>query len=299
MDYSKLITENRNEVSTDLDIMDTLQAVRLFNQADREVAVAVGKAETEIARVIDHITGAFENGGRLIYCGAGTSGRLGVLDASECFPTFGAGRDMVDARIAGGPAALNTAIEGAEDDPELGVADMKDAGLTGRDVLVAISASGSAAYCNGALKYARDAGAYTACVCCVENPSFAELCDTVISVVVGPEVLTGSTRLRAGTATKMVLNMLTTVSMIKAGKVYKNLMVDMIPTNKKLHDRAVRIIMMATGVTEAEAVKYLDLCGNTKQAIVCILGSMTPQEAEEALERSHGRVREAYEKKSR
>ena len=308
MDYSKLITENRNKGSMELDTLSSFEAVTLMNNMDAEVPAAVEKALPNIAAVIDRIVEAYKNGGRLVYCGAGTSGRLGVLDASECLPTFGVGEEMVIARIAGGLRALNYPVEGAEDDSQLGVKDLVEIDFNSKDVLVALSASGSAAYCAGALEYAKSLGAYTAGVCCVDEPAFTLLCDELIKVVVGPEVLTGSTRLRAGTATKMVLNMLTTVSMVRSGKVYKNLMVDMIPTNKKLEDRAVRIIMMATGTTKEHAAALLKKCNNkVKPAIVCCeageccvedigeIREISLEEAEKALMEAGGFVGKAIE----
>lgn len=296
MDYSELITEKRNEESIDFDTLSSIEAAKLMNRMDAEIPAAVEKALPNIAIVIDKIVNAYKQGGRLIYVGAGTSGRLGVLDASECLPTFGIGRDMVDAKIAGGFKALNTAIEGAEDDAQLGISDLKEINFNAKDVLVALSASGSAAYCKGALEYARSLKAFTAGVCCVDSPAFASLCDELIKVVVGPEVLTGSTRLRAGTATKMVVNMLTTISMGQYGKVYKNLMVDMIPTNKKLEDRAVRIIMMATDVDRKTAKEYLEKCNNkVKTAIVCIQTESDYETAEKALKDAEGFVGKAIE----
>lgn len=297
MDYSKLITENRNAESMDLDQMTSLDAAKLMNRMDAEIPAAIEKVLPQIAAVIDRIVGAYHNGGRLVYCGAGTSGRLGVLDASECMPTFGAGEDMVVAKIAGGSKALNTAVEGAEDRSDFGVSDLKEIGFRSEDVLVALSASGSAAYCAGALEYARGIGAFTAGVCCVPLPAFAPLCDELITVVTGPEVLTGSTRLRSGTATKMVLNMLTTISMVRYGKVYKNLMVDMIPSNKKLEDRAVRIIMMAADTDREYAESVLKKCSNeVKPAIVCCQTGADYETAKKALEAASGFTRAAIER---
>ena len=297
MDYSKLITESRNADSMNLDSLTALEAATLMNRMDTEIPAAVEKALPEIAAVIEKIVEAYRQGGRLVYCGAGTSGRLGVLDASECLPTFGAGADMVTAIIAGGPAALHTAVEGAEDDAGQGIRDLQEIGFTPKDVLVALSASGSAEYCAGALRYARGLGAFTAGVSCVPSPAFADLCGQLITVVIGPEILTGSTRLRAGTATKMVLNMLTTVSMVQYGKVYQNLMVDMIPTNKKLEDRAVRIIMMATATDRNNAAEMLQRCGNNvKTAIVCLQSGSDPEAAKKALKDSSGFVGKAIEK---
>lgn len=296
MDYSKLVTETRNKESMELDKISTLAAAKLMNHMDAEIPAAVEKVLPNIAAVIDKIVEAYNKGGRLVYVGAGTSGRLGVLDASECLPTFGAGEDMVTARIAGGMIALHTAVEGAEDNAELGVSDLKEMNFCEKDVLVALSASGSAAYCAGALKYARSLGAFTAGVCCVPEPAFAPLCDELIAVVIGPEVLTGSTRLRSGTATKMVVNMLTTISMVKYGKVYKNLMVDMIPTNKKLEDRAVRIIMMATDTDRKTAEECLGKCNRkVKPAIVCCETGADYDTAEKALDETFGFVGKAIE----
>jgi len=269
MDYDRLQTEGRNAESMGLDQMSTMEAARLMNRMDREVPDAVERALPEIAQAVDIAAEAFQNGGRLIYCGAGTSGRLGVLDASECLPTFGISPDMVVGVMAGGDHALRFAVEGAEDDPELGADDMRKLGVNDKDFVIAISASGSATYCLGALKYAKEQGAKTAGICCVEEPAFAGECDCLIKAVVGPEILTGSTRLRAGTATKLVLNMISTLSMVKIGKVYKNLMVDVVPTNKKLYDRSVRIVKNACGIERSDAEELLDECsGEIKTAIV-------------------------------
>ena len=293
MEYLKLITENRNPESMRLDGMSSLEIAELMNRLDADIPAAVEKALPEIAETAERIAGAFRNGGRLIYAGAGTSGRLGVLDAAECLPTFGAGKDMVDAVIAGGEAAMLRAVEGAEDSEELGTTDMRSLSLCEKDALVVVSASGSAAYCRGALSYARSAGAFTAGVCCVAEPAFAPLCDVIMSAVVGPEILTGSTRLRAGTATKMILNMLSTISMVRFGKVYENLMADMIPTNKKLSDRTVRILQMATGLSREEAEKKLSECGDAKTAIVSAKAGVGAGEAKEALKEEQGIVRRA------
>ena len=299
MEYRKLITENRNPESMRLDEMSSFEIAQLMNRFDAEIAAAVKKTLPEIAETADHIAAAFEKGGRLIYAGAGTSGRLGVLDAAECFPTFGAGKNMVDAVIAGGEPAMLTAVEGAEDSEQLGMENMKALSLCEKDVLVAISASGSAAYCRGALTFARSAGAFTAGVCCVAEPDFAPLCDVVISAVVGPEILTGSTRLRAGTATKMILNMLSTISMVRFGKVYENLMVDMIPTNQKLSDRAVRILQMVTGLSREEAERKISECRDTKTAIVSVKAGIGAKEAKEALMKAKENVRNAIGRKEK
>ena len=295
--YKELVTETRNEKSMSLDEMSALEVAQLMNRLDAEIPPAVEKALPQIAAAAERIAETYRNGGRLVYCGAGTSGRLGILDAVECFPTFGAGKDMVIARIAGGEKALLEAVEGAEDDAELGRRDMQDISLTEKDILVTISASGSALYCIGALRYAKSIGAQTVGISCVERPAFTSFCDILITTVAGPEILTGSTRLRAGTATKMVLNMLSTISMVRIGKVYKNLMVDMIPTNRKLENRAVRFLTEATGVSPETAAEQLRKCnGNMKAAIVCILTGAEPEKALTVLEASGGFVRKAIAK---
>lgn len=294
MEYDKLQTEGRNEKSSSLDEMSTLEAAKLMNQMDKEVALSVENALPEIGHTIDMAYDTFTNGGRLIYVGAGTSGRLGVLDASECLPTFGISSDMVVGIIAGGDKALRFAVEGAEDDAELAVKDMENLGVNNKDLVIAISASGSATYCSSALQYAKEHGAKTAGICCVEDPSFASLCDVLIKAVVGAEILTGSTRLRAGTATKMVLNMISTLSMVKLGKVYENLMVDVVPTNKKLIDRSVRIIMAACKVSRNEAQKMLEDAGEeTKTAIVRYKTGASVNDARKALQQSNGFIKKA------
>jgi len=296
MEYDKLQTEGRNAASIGLDQMTTLEAAQLMNRMDREVPDAVERALPEIARVIDMAADSFQKGGRMIYLGAGTSGRLGVLDASECLPTFGISPDMVLGRIAGGDTALRYAVEGAEDDAALGARDMEELGVNSKDLVIALSASGSAAYCLGALTYARKQGAKTAGVCCVDEPAFAEGCDCLIKTVVGPEILTGSTRLRAGTATKLVLNMISTLSMVKIGKAYKNFMVDVVPTNKKLLDRAIRIVMNACGTTREEAERLMkETGGEIKTAIVIHETGADTKKAREALKETGGFVRRAME----
>ena len=296
MEYSQLQTERRNPASISLDQMSVMDAARLMNQQDSEIPVAVEKALPEIVEVVEMAANSFKAGGRLVYCGAGTSGRLGVLDASECLPTFGVSPDMVVGKIAGGDGALRFAVEGAEDDANLGASEMQNLDICEKDVVVAVSASGSAAYCLGALDYAREQKAKTAGVCCVENPAFAESCDCLIRAVVGPEILTGSTRLRAGTATKMVLNMISTLSMKEIGKVYKNLMVDVVPSNKKLQDRARRIVMAACNIERSQAEQLLQECeGEVKTAIVCQEAGVEPNVAREALDSTDGFVRAAID----
>ncbi len=296
MEYGLLETERINPDSADLDRMSVFEAAELMNRMDRKAAEAVGKELKVIALTAEAAAESFKKGGRLIYVGAGTSGRLGVLDASECVPTFGVPSEMVVGRIAGGDRALRNAVEGAEDDPQLGKNDMEELKVSGNDLVVAISASGSAGYCQGALIYAREQGAKTAGIACVEAPLFAPFCDYVISAVVGPEILTGSTRLLAGTATKMVLNMISTLSMVQIGKVYKNYMVDLVPGNIKLLDRATRIVMNACGIDRETAEKLMEKCGGEiKTAIVCHETGATAEAAREALSKTDGSVRKAIE----
>jgi len=294
MDYGQLETEKTNTRSIDLDQMSVLEAAELMNRMDSEVAEAVGRELTVIAEVAEAAAQAYKAGGRLIYVGAGTSGRLGVLDASECVPTFGVSPDMVVGRIAGGDRALRTAVEGAEDNEQLGRQDMEELKVSANDLVVAISASGSARYCQGALACARERSAKTAGIACVEAPAFAPLCDYVISAVAGPEILTGSTRLRAGTATKMVLNMISTLSMVQIGKAYRNYMVDVVPSNIKLMDRATRIVMNACETDRVTAEKLMEKCGGEiKTAIVCHETGTEADAAREALLQADGFVRKA------
>ena len=296
IEYRQLPTERINPESVELDKMSVAEAAALMNRMDREVADAVGLELNTIAEVAEAAAQAFKAGGRLIYVGAGTSGRLGVLDASECVPTFGVSSDTVIGKIAGGDRALRYAVEGAEDDPLLGRADMEELKISDKDLVIAISASGSAAYCQGALLYAREHGAKTAGISCVKEPRFGPLCDYSISVVVGPEILTGSTRLRAGTATKMVLNMISTLSMVQIGKVYRNYMVDVVPSNKKLIDRAARIVTDICGIGMEAADELIRRCnGEIKTAIVCHKTGAGADEARRVLAENGGSVRAAID----
>lgn len=295
MEYHGLTTERRNPRSAGLDRMGTAEILRLMNEEDRRVPGAVAEALPEIARAVDLIVGRLAAGGTLFYVGAGTSGRLGVLDAAECLPTFGVGPGVVTAIIAGGPEAVFRSVEEAEDDEERGRSDIAGR-VAGRDFVVGVSASGITPYVRGALAAARETGAGTAAVVCNRpSPDWPPV-DALISLVVGPEVLTGSTRLKAGTAQKLVLNMLSTASMVRLGKVYDNLMVDLQPTNRKLHDRAVRIVAAATGKPAAEAVALLDAsAGGLKAAVVMGLAGVGANAAAEALTFAGGHVRAAVE----
>ncbi|GLI05685.1 N-acetylmuramic acid 6-phosphate etherase [Paenibacillus tyrfis] len=290
----RLETETRDPQAPELDLMTTADLVRYMNEADRSVPGHVGESLADIAAAVDVIVEAIRDGGRLFYVGAGTSGRLGLLDAYECPPTFGTPPDLVQAVMAGGSGMLQ-ADEAAEDRAEGGAADLEARGLSPRDVVVGIAASGRTPYVAGALRYAREVGAATVAVSCVRGSLIGALADTAIEVPVGPEVVTGSTRLKAGTAQKLVLNMLSTVTMIRLGKVYGNLMVDMQPTNGKLLRRAERIVEMATGVKPEMAAHTLrQTGGDVKTAIVMLLGPATDAgRASRLLRQAGGSVREA------
>ncbi len=266
--FSELTTEQRNPASANIDKCTTFEMLKIMNDEDKKVALAVEKVLPEISKAVDIIAEKISNGGRLFYIGAGTSGRLGVLDASECPPTFGTNPELVQGIIAGGNAALISAVEGAEDSLSASEKDLAEKKFNASDILVGIAASGRTPYVLSGIEYAKKIGAKTIGVSCVENSELAKISDVAINPVTGPEVITGSTRLKAGTATKMVLNMLTTGAMIKIGKVYGNLMVDVCATNEKLRDRARRIVMTATGCTEDAAINALEkFGGRAKDAI--------------------------------
>lgn len=292
-----LTTEARNPASEGLDGLSTLEVVRVMNGEDARVAEAVGLEAKAIATVIDVVAERLSRGGRLIYTGAGTSGRLGVLDAAECPPTFNTDPSMVVGLIAGGEGALLKAVEGAEDSPELGARDLANIDLNANDVVVGIATSGRTPYVVGGLRYARSVGAYTVAISCNADAEISGLADTAITPVVGPEVLSGSTRLKAGTATKLVLNMITTGTMVQLGKTFGNLMVDLRPTNSKLHSRAVRIVRQATGLGDEQAKALLESCrGEVKVAIVAHLTGTSAEAATELLASNRGRVGQAVGK---
>ncbi|EGR0147506.1 N-acetylmuramic acid 6-phosphate etherase [Vibrio sp. 811] len=289
---SHLVSEGRNPDTMDIDLLPSLDIVQRINQQDKLVPLAVEKVLPEIAEAVDKITEAFKVGGRLFYIGAGTSGRLGVLDASECPPTFGTDPEMVVGIIAGGKEAMFRAKEGAEDDPALGEQDLKENTLTQRDVVVGIAASGRTPYVIGGLEYANELGATTVALSCNPDSPIADIADIAISPVVGPEALTGSTRLKSGTAQKLVLNMLTTASMIRLGKSYQNLMVDVKATNAKLVARAARIVMQATDCTNQEAKTALkETDYDAKLAILMILTGLDRESATEQLNAKQGYLR--------
>lgn len=293
-ELDRLDSEGRNPATMGIDLLPTVGILHKINEEDRVVPAAVEKVIPDIARAVDRIVAAFHNGGRLIYMGAGTSGRLGVLDASECPPTFGVPSDMVIGLIAGGSQALIRATEGAEDDAQNGARVLRDIGLTADDVVVGIAVSGRTPYVIGGLTYAREIGATTVALSCNRSSIIAGLADIAISPLVGPEVLTGSTRLKSGTAQKLVLNMLTTASMIRIGKSYENLMVDVHPSNGKLFARAARIVMQATRCTAGEARQALDRTQNdVKLAILITITGMGVDEARSALDAAGGFLRKA------
>ncbi len=268
MNFGNLDTEKRNPATANIDRCSTLEMVKIINDEDKKVALAVEKVLPQIAGAVDLIAQKISGGGRLFYIGAGTSGRLGVLDASECPPTFGVEAELVQGIIAGGNFALTNAVEGAEDDTSAAATDLDARNFSAADVLVGIATSGRTPYVLSAIEYAKKIGAATVGISCVENSALAKIVDLAITPVTGAEVITGSTRLKAGTATKLVLNTLTTGAMIRLGKVYGNLMVDVRATNDKLRDRARRIVVAATNCTDAQAVDALSRCnGHAKSAI--------------------------------
>lgn len=287
------LTERRNPRSATIDTASALEIVDLISAEDATVPTSVARARVEIARTIDLIEGAFRAGGRLIYVGAGTSGRLGVLDAAECPPTFGTPPDMVVGLIAGGLPALIRSIEGAEDDVNAGLGEMDARKVGPNDVVVGIAASGTTPFVRAALSRAQTLGARTALVSCSEPPALLqETCDVCITVLVGPEIVTGSTRMKSGTATKLVLNMLTTGAMIRLGKTYGNLMVDLRAWNDKLVDRSQRIVMETTGLGRDEARSVLAAAdGSVKTAIVMARRRVGREEAERLLAESAGHLR--------
>jgi N-acetylmuramic acid 6-phosphate etherase len=293
-ELEKLVSEGRNPKSLEIDVLPTIDIVRHINDEDKTVPYAVEKVLPDIARAVDIIVDAFKNGGRLIYVGAGTSGRLGILDASECPPTFSVPEGMVVGLIAGGQQAVFRAVEGAEDDQAGGQAALTGIDLTERDVVVGIASSGRTPFVIGALRHAQGLGAKTVSLSCNPDSEIARFADVAITPVVGPEILTGSTRLKSGTAQKLVLNTLTTTAMIKLGKTYGNLMVDMKASNSKLVARAVRIVMQATGCATQEAKAVLERTGyDVKLAILMQMTGMGVDEATAALTANGGYIRKA------
>lgn len=292
MDLEKLTTEQRNKSTMNLDTLSTIDILRLMNEEDQSVPLSVRKELPQIEKVVEAAKRSFQQGGHLIYIGAGTSGRLGVLDAAECVPTFSADPSMVQGLIAGGISAMTVAVEGAEDSFMLGEEDLKRIHLTEKDTVIGIAASGRTPYVIGALDYAKKVGAATASLACNKDAEISKHADINIEVQVGPEVLTGSTRLKSGTAQKLVLNMISTAAMIGIGKVYKNLMVDVKPTNSKLVERSKSIIMQATDCSYEEAEQvFREADENVKLAIVMVLTNLSKEEAKQKLDEAKGFIR--------
>jgi N-acetylmuramic acid 6-phosphate etherase len=291
--HDSRLTEQRNPRTTRIDVASSLEIVDLLNAEDRTVAAAVDGERVAIARAVDLVLDAFQIGGGLLYVGAGTSGRLGVLDAAECPPTFGTPPELVRGMIAGGPAAMFRSQEGAEDDGAAARRAVDDAGVSSRDVVMGIAASGTTPYVRAALERARERGARTVLLACSDLPAdVLAACDVTITVRTGPEALTGSTRLKAGTATKLVLNTITTGAMIRLGKCYGNLMVDLTASSEKLRDRGERIVMETCGVGRAAARAAIEAAGGSvKRAIVMTRKGVSRAEAEGLLQKAGGVVR--------
>ena len=296
VELQKIATEQRNPNTMNIDTLSTLDMVKLINREDHRVADAVGEVTDKIAQAVDVIAEKLAAGGRLIYCGAGTSGRLGILDAVECPPTYSTDPETVQALMAGGYGAIFKAVEGAEDSKELGVEDMKNIHFSQKDVLVGIAASGRTPYVRGCMEYAKQLGAPTVAVTCCPGSELDQFADIGIAPAPGPEVVTGSTRMKSGTAQKMVLNMLSTGAMIKLGKVYGNLMVDVKPSNEKLIRRCVTIVCSAAECNEAEATKALEECDyRPKVAIVMVLRGVNADTACAMLQKAEGRIAKVLE----
>lgn len=296
IDLSNMTTEQQNPSTKNLDQMSPLEMVSSINQEDEKVIAAVRQILPQVAKAIEYTTASFKRGGRLIYLGAGTSGRLGVLDAVECPPTFGTEPEMVVGLIAGGERAFVKAVEGAEDSNTLAVEDLKHLNLSDEDMVIGLAASGRTPYVIYGLRYAKSIGCHTAAIVCNADSDMAKEVDIVMEAVVGPEVLTGSTRMKAGTAQKMILNMISTASMVGIGKVYQNYMVDLKRSNEKLVTRSENIVMATTGCEREEAKSKLDMAeGSVKLAVTMILSGLGKEDALELLEKAEGSVRRALE----
>ncbi len=294
LDLTKLSTEARNPDSMNLDVMSPLEIVTLMNHEDARAVASVTEVLPQVATAIEWATEALRSGGRIVYMGAGTSGRLGVLDAVECPPTFGVSPDMVVGLIAGGEGAFIKAVEGAEDSVQLGEDDLRGINVSERDVVIGLAASGRTPYVIGGLTYARNLGCKTVAIACNRGSQVGQTAELAIEPVPGPEVLTGSTRLKAGTVQKLILNMISTGSMVQVGKVYQNLMVDVQQTNEKLVTRAQNIVMAATECTRDEAIAALEQAeGHVKTAVVMIMAGLDAAGAVQALEATSGHAREA------
>lgn len=297
MNLENLLTEARNPDTIHIDQQSSLEIVTLINQEDHKVSKAIQDILPEIALAVDEIVASLQSGGRLFYLGAGTSGRLGILDASECPPTYGTHPDLVQGLIAGGMEAIFRAVEGAEDSETLAEEDLRGKELNSSDIVVGIAASGRTPYVIGGLRYAKSIGCRTISLTCSPDSKMGKIADRSLTVLTGPEVIMGSTRMKAGTAQKMVLNMLTTGAMIGLGKVYSNLMVDVQATNAKLKERAKRIVTLATGVSQNQAEEVLLAAnGSAKLAIIMILADVSAEEAAQLLKGAHGFAAKALAK---
>lgn len=287
-------TEQRNPNTLDIDVLSTEEILQKINDEDKTVAFAVEKEIPKISKLVDKVVEAFYNDGRLIYIGAGTSGRIGIIDAVECRPTFGVSDEMVQCLMAGGERAFVSAVEGAEDSKEMAIDDLKRINLTKNDVVVGIAASGRTPYVIGGIEYAKSVGAATGCITTSPNSVLASIVEFPVEAVTGSEALTGSTRMKSGTAQKLICNMISTTSMIKMGKVYSNLMIDVQATNEKLVSRAKNIVMQITGVDEEEAGLKIEKFGGVKAAILAILGEIDDvNKVSELLNKTKGHLRNA------
>lgn len=296
LDLKKISTEKRNVNTIDIDRVETIEILKKINNEDKIIASKVEEELENITKLVDGVVDSFYHDGRLIYMGAGTSGRIGIIDAVECRPTFSVSDDKVQCLMAGGERAFISAVEGAEDSTTLGVEDLKNINLNKNDIVVGLAASGRTPYVVSAIKYAKEVGAKTGCVVTVKGSILASIVDYPIEVEVGQEVITGSTRMKSGTAQKMVCNMISTASMIKMGRVYENYMIDVQATNEKLVARSVGILVSASGVDEETAKTYLNKYGSVKKALISILtGIDDKKKIEKALEKTKGHIRNAME----
>lgn len=294
VDLKKISTESRNKNTMNIDQMSTIEMLKAINNEDKTVAFAVEKSLGQIALLVDEVYETFRNNGRLIYIGAGTSGRLGVLDASECPPTYGVDNNMVIGLIAGGNEALVNAVEGAEDSKELAVEDLKGINLSNKDIVVGIAASGRTPYVIGGIEYAKEIGAITGCITTSAGSKLADLVEYPVEAITGPEPITGSTRMKSGTAQKMICNMISTCAMIKMGKVYENLMIDLKATNEKLVSRMLSIIKEITGYSNEIAKQQLEKFKSVKGVLLSYLTKIeNPNEIQKILEENNGNIREA------
>ncbi|MDA9556611.1 N-acetylmuramic acid 6-phosphate etherase [Vibrio sp.] len=297
INLNQMVTESSNQASCAIDTLSTLNMLKVINEEDKKVAIAVEKTMPEIEKAVNAIADAFKSGGRLIYTGAGTSGRLGILDASECPPTYGTPAEQVVGIIAGGHTAILKAVENAEDNTDLGAQDLKDIKFNEKDILIGIAASGRTPYVIGAMEYAKSCGSLVGCITCNPASQMSEIADFKMNPIVGPEVITGSSRMKAGTAQKLILNMLTTGSMIRSGKVYGNLMIDVEATNAKLVERQKKIVMEATECDRTTAESALTQAnGHCKTAIVMILTATDANKATQLLSDNEGFIRPAIMK---